>query len=61
MKSIPNGYQQRKDGNWQRTISFGKKGWARETLIRNPCGRLIRVFPGELGLDQPYSVAIAPR
>lgn len=55
MKTIPNGYVQRKDGNWQRTISFGKKKGALETLIRNSRGVLMTVVAGALPLDQGYS------
>ena len=56
---IPNGYRQRKDGNWQKTVYFGKKGFAAETLIRDKKGRLMTVIRGELKLDQAYSVATA--
>lgn len=59
MRTIPNGYHQRKDGNWQKTVYFGKKYTAAETLIRNPRGQLMTVVAGVLALDQPYSAATA--
>jgi hypothetical protein len=55
MRSIPNGYTQRKDGNWQKTVHFGRKGTGAVTLIRNKRGQLMTVVPTELAPDRPYS------